>query len=199
MDRFEWQSSKTVYREVRRAHDAEELRWTLNRETILDKTTGNTVTRGTIRHPGICVIVPFLDKDHILLIRQYRYAVGKELWELPAGTMLGRQENSRMLSAESAEACAGRELVEETGYEAEEIKEVCQCYALPGTSDELMHVMFAHRLKKREQSLDIGEVIEEVRPFSVVEISAAMNRAEINDAKTLVGLFYALRRGDGEV
>ena len=76
MNRFEWQSMESVYREVRAAHNANELRWVVNRETILDKKSGATVTRGTIRHPGICVIVPFLDSEQILLMRQYRYAAG---------------------------------------------------------------------------------------------------------------------------
>ena len=194
MNRFEWQSMESVYREVRAAHNANELRWVVNRETILDKNSGATVTRGTIRHPGICVIVPFLDSEQILLMRQYRYAAGKEVWELPAGTISGRLEDGRVLPMEDAESCAIRELLEETGYHAGEMEKVCECYTMPGTSDELMHVFFARRLAKREQSLDIGEVIEEVRPFCVADISKMIDRAEIHDAKTLVGLFYALRR-----
>lgn len=194
MSRFEWQSIETAYRELRPSHNGDELRWILNRETILDQKTGATVTRGTIRHPGICVIVPFLDGEHILLMHQYRYAPGKELWELPAGTISGRFENGRVLPVESVESCANRELLEETGYSAEEMEKVCECYAMPGSSDELMHVFFARRLAKREQSLDIGEVIEEIRPFSLLDVTKMIDRAEIHDAKTLVGLFYALRR-----
>ena len=194
MSRFEWKSSETIYREVRKSHDVDELRWILNRETILDTQNGITVTRGTTRHPGICVIVPFVDSQHILLMRQYRHAAGKELWELPAGTVKGRMENNRVLPAETPEDCARRELTEETGFEARELKEICQCYAMPGSSDELMHVFFADKLTKRQQSLDVGEVIEEVKAFSLTEISELIGRAEICDAKTLVGLFYALRR-----
>ena len=193
MSRFEWQSSETVYREVRRSHDEDELRWILNRETIRDNSTDRTMTRGAIRHPGVCVIVPFLDRGHILLMRQYRYAAGKELWELPAGTLKGRIENGRVLAAEEPEDCARRELLEETGYEADEFRQVCQCYAIPGSSDELMRIFFAGKLTKRQQSLDIGEVIEEVKMFSLTEISSLIEKAEIHDAKTLVGLFYALR------
>lgn len=198
MSRFEWQSSETIYREVRHSHGADELRWILNRETILDREKGATVTRGTTRHPGICVIVPFVDSEHILLMRQYRYAAGKELWELPAGTIKGRIENSRVVPDEAPEECAKRELIEETGYEAREFKGVCECYAMPGSSDELMHVFFADKLIKRQQSLDPGEVIEEVRAFSLAEISELVGRAEIRDAKTVVGLFYALRRYGAE-
>jgi len=193
MSRFEWQNRETIYREVRPSHDADELRWILNRETIHDNATGVTTTRGTIRHPGVCVIVQFLDRARILLIRQYRYAAGKELWELPAGTMKGRIEKGRMTPAEAPEDCARRELLEETGYEADSLRQVCQCYAIPGTSDELMRIFFAENLTKRQQSLDAGEVIEEVKPFSLTEISGLIEKAAIHDAKTLVGLFYALR------
>lgn len=77
MSRFEWQSIQTAYRELRPSDSATELRWIVNRETILDRTTGATITRGIIRHPGVCVVVPFPDIEHILLMRQYRYAAGK--------------------------------------------------------------------------------------------------------------------------
>lgn len=193
MSRFEWQAVETAYREVRPSDHANELRWIVNRETILDKASGNTVTRGTIRHPGICVIVPFPDEDSILLMCQYRYAVGKELWELPAGTISGEFRDGRVYPVETPEACAARELVEETGYEAAELKKICECYTMPGTSDEVMHVFFGRKLIKREQSLDIGEVIEEVRAFRLSDILRMIERAEIHDAKTLVGLFYAMR------
>lgn len=196
--RFEWQGVETAYRELRPSDNAAELRWIVNRETILDTKTGTVVTRGTIRHPGICVIVGFQDADHILLLHQYRYAAGKALWELPAGTMSGRLESGRVVAEETPEACAERELTEETGYRAGELEKVCECYAMPGTSDELMHIFFARRLTKGKQSLDVGEVIEEVRPFSLAEISVMIGRGEIQDAKTLVGLFYALRLAGAE-
>jgi ADP-ribose pyrophosphatase len=191
--RFKWQGVETEYREVRPSKHAEELRWIVNREVVLDTTTGNIITRGTIRHPGICVVVPFLDTERILLIHQYRYAADEALWELPAGTLSGRLENGRVLPSETPEACARRELVEETSYHAEELEKVCECYAMPGSSDEMMHVFFARKLSKGEQELDIGEVIDEVRPVRLEEVNAMMERGEIRDAKTLVGLFYALR------
>jgi ADP-ribose pyrophosphatase len=194
MSRFEWQKVETAYQELRPSDHAEELRWIVNRETILDRTTGVIITRGTIRHPGICVVVPFLDSDHILLMHQYRYAADRALWEVPAGTMSARLENGRVLPVETPEFCARRELMEETGYEARKLEKVCECYTMPGTSDELMHLFFAHQLTKREPSRDVGEVIEEVRSFSLAEIAGMIDRGGIHDAKTLVGLFHALRR-----
>jgi len=189
---FEWLETKTEYREIRTSKHGDELRWLVNRETILNKTTGETVTRATLRHPGICVIIPFLDGDQIVLVRQYRYAANEALWELPAGTLEGREENARMIAVETPEHCAARELLEETGYEASQLEKVCECYVMPGSSDELMHVFFARDLQQHEQSLDVGEVIYEVRGFGKEELKTMITRGEIRDAKTLIGLFYAL-------
>lgn len=197
-NQFEWLETKIEYREVRTSKHGEELRWLVNRETILNRATGQTVTRAALRHPGICVMVPFLENGRIALMRQYRYAANEALWELPAGTLEGREENARMLSVETPEECAARELLEETGYEAARLEKVCECYAMPGSSDELMHVFFAYGLTKREQALDIGEVIYEIRGFSGEELTAMIANGEIRDAKTLVGLFQALsRRSEG--
>ncbi len=193
-NQFEWLETKTEYREVRRSKHGEELRWLVNRETILNHATGETVTRAALRHPGICVIVPFLKDRKIALMHQYRYAANEVLWELPAGTLEGREKDARMVAVETPEECAARELLEETGYEAARLEKVCECYAMPGSSDELMHIFFAHDLMKREQSLDVGEVIYEIRGFSGEELTAMIASGEIRDAKTLVGLFQALSR-----
>lgn len=192
---FKWVKCDTEYREVRTSKHGEELRWLVNRETIRNEETGDLVTRSHLRHPGICVMVPFTPDGRILLMRQYRYAANQYLWELSAGTLEGREENGRMVALETPEECARRELLEETGYEAREWEKVCECYAMPGMSDELMYVFFARGLTLREQALDAGEVISEIRAFSVAELEAMIEREEIRDAKTLIGLFYAIRAG----
>jgi ADP-ribose pyrophosphatase len=197
-NQFEWLETKTEYREVRASKHGDELRWMINRETILNRSTGEIVTRATQRHPGICVMVPFLENGRIALMRQYRYSANEVLWELPAGTLNGKEKNARMVAVESPEECAVRELLEETGYEATRLEKVCECYAMPGSSDEVIHVFFAHELTQRQQSLDVGEVIYEIRGFSGEELTAMIANGEIRDAKTLVGLFMALsRRPDG--
>jgi ADP-ribose pyrophosphatase len=189
---FKWLESKTEYREVRKSAHGEELRWLVNREMIRNEATGQIVTRSHLRHPGICVIAPITDDGKIVLMQQYRYAADEYLWELSAGTLEGKEENGRMIPTETPEECARRELMEETGYEAREWEEVCECYAMPGISDELIHVFFARGLTQREQALDEGEVIAEIRAFSRDELRVMIARGEIRDAKTLVGLFYAL-------
>jgi ADP-ribose pyrophosphatase len=194
MTRFKWLEVETKYREERPSMHGSELRWLVNSETILDTETGNTVTRAVIRHPGICVIVPYIDDDHIALMRQYRYSLDGELWELPAGTLNGREENSRMVSSETPAECAARELQEETGYEAGRLEKLAVCYAMPGSNDEIIHVFVARDLTQREQSLDIGELINEIRSFSAEELESMMARGEIRDAKTLVGLLLVLSR-----
>ena len=131
-DQFKWLECSTQYREVRRSKHGEELRWLVNRETIHNAATGETVTRAHLRHPGICVIAPFTDDGRIVLMRQYRYAANEYLWELSAGTLEGREANGRMMAVETPEECARRELLEETGYEAREWQKVCECYAMPG-------------------------------------------------------------------
>lgn len=188
---FEWIAVNTEFREIRGSKHGEELRWLVNRETIRNNTTGETVTRAAIRHPGICVMIPYADDGRIMLMRQYRYAVDRALWELPAGTLEGREKDQRMVAAETPRACAARELLEETGFEASVIEKVGECYAMPGMSDEMIHVFFASGLTKREQALDVGEVIYEIRPHTIEELKRMIAGGEICDAKTLVGLFLA--------
>ena len=192
MSRFDWQSVKTEYREVRPSHHGTELRWILNVETILDTDTGRTTTRGVVRHPGISVIVPMLDDGGIALMRQYRYSLDGELWEVPAGTLNGIEVNGRMKASETPFECARRELLEETGYVAERIEPLLDCYTMPGSNDEVIHLFAAHGLTKKEQSLDIGEMIFEVREFSRDEVWSMLRNGQIRDAKTLIGLFYVL-------
>ena len=191
---LDWQQRNIAYRETRHSIHGKELRWLISRERILNQATGQALTRSFIRHPGIAVIVPFWNADSIILLRQYRYAINDELWELPAGTLAGREENHRIAAAEAPEICAARELIEETGFAANHLEKIAECYAIPGSGDELMHFYVAFDLQKREQCLEVGEIISEVKAFTMAEVEAMIDDGEIRDAKTLIGLFYALRR-----
>lgn len=188
------QGTTVEYREIRHSKHGEELRWLVSREQIRDAATGQSLTRSFIRHPGICVIVPFWEDGKILLLRQYRYAIKEELWELPAGTLAGREQDQKIVATETPENCAARELMEETGFEAGRLVKFTESYAIPGSGDELMHFYYAFNLTKRKQELDIGEAISEVRGSSFSEIETMIGSCGIRDAKTLIGLFYALRR-----
>ncbi len=89
--RFIWKSVKTKYREERPSKHGSELRWIVNDETIEDTETGKTIRRAAIRHPGICVIVPFIAKDQIVLMQQYRFAAN----EVSLGASCGNNKRQR--------------------------------------------------------------------------------------------------------
>ncbi|GBC82299.1 ADP-ribose pyrophosphatase [bacterium HR10] len=147
---------------------------------------GRETTREIVRHPGSVVIIPVLDEERVLLIRQFRYAVGEVLWEFPAGT-LDR-------AAESAEACAHRELEEETGYRAGRLIRLGEFFTAPGFTDERMHVFQAEDLRPAAQQLDSDELIEVV-PLTWESVYEKVRAGEIRDGKTLAALYlYALRR-----
>lgn len=148
--------------------------------------SGRETTREIVRHPGSVVIVPILEDGRLLLIRQFRYAVGEVLWELPAGT-LDR-------AAESPEACARRELEEETGYCADRLIRLGEFFTAPGFTDECMHVFQAEGLHPTQQRLDSDEVIE-VSPLPWEAVREKVRAGEIRDGKTLAALYlHALRR-----
>jgi ADP-ribose pyrophosphatase len=129
-------------------------------------------------HPGAVVIVPVLDAQTIVLIRNRRYAVGGYLVELPAGTLE---------KGEDPINCAGRELLEETGYLAHRLKPMASYYASPGVMTEKMHVFIAYDLEKRQQELDAGEDIQ-LLPVTIGEAVEMIRTGEIQDAKTIAAL-----------
>jgi ADP-ribose pyrophosphatase len=198
-ERFQWREVTTEYRDVLSSPRGDELRWLVNRERIHDTATGRTLTRSIIRHPGVCVIAPILADERIVLVRQYRYPVGAELWELPAGTLGAREDGGRVRATETPEAAAARELLEETGYEAGRLEKMAEWHAMPGGNDQRVHLFFARELVRRGQALDEGEAIDEVRAFAPEDLEAMIARGEICDAKTLCGLFHALARRPASV
>lgn len=151
---------------------------------------GRHTRREVVEHPGAVAIVPVLDGGDIVLVRQFRYAVGRALLELPAGT----REPS-----EPAERTAARELREETGYEAGRWELLTHFFVSPGWCDEELFVYRARDLTTLESALEEDEQVEvvTVRPN---EILGLMRDGEIADAKTLTGLLlhlqYEFERGD---
>ena len=86
-----------------------------------------TINLEIVKHPGAVLIIPFLSKEKIILIKQYRPVMKEYLYELPAGT-LEKKESTRV--------CAKRELIEETGYRANKIRKIGKIYPCPGYSTE---------------------------------------------------------------
>lgn len=140
-----------------------------------------------IRHSGASAVLPVLsdldaDDPQILLIKQYRYAAGGYLLEVPAG----RPEQE----GEDWEVCARRELQEETGLTAEQLIELTTIYTTPGFTDEQIHLFVAIGLNNGDNSLDDDEFLETVTlPMS--EALRQVRDGEITDAKTICTLLYA--------
>lgn len=145
---------------------------------------GRRATLDLIRHPGASAVVPFLSDDEILLIRQYRYAAGGEIYEIPAG---------KLEPGESPEACALRELEEETGYRAGRLEALGDILTTPGFTDERIHLFAAYELSAGTQSLDDDELIQLV-PVRFAEALEMVWRNEIPDAKSSLALLHAARR-----
>ncbi len=152
--------------------------------------SGKEGVREIAHHPGGAVIVPLLDEDTVLLVKQLRYPFGKHIYELPAGK-LGPDEDPRVAAA--------RELEEETGYVAGSLEPLTSIYSTPGFCDEVLHVFLATGLRmsphgpRREE----GESSMTVQPMLLREALTMVERGEINDAKTIVGLFWMERRMKG--
>ena len=141
---------------------------------------GREVTVDVIRHPPSAVIVPVPEPGHVILIRQYRYAVNQWLWEFPAGSVD---------EGESPEQAARRECHEEIGQVPDTIVRLGAMYPTPGYCDEEMFFFRVSGLTKpaTEAELDEDEDIE-VRQFTVKEVREMVRRGEITDMKTVIGL-----------
>lgn len=153
----------------------------LKRENIT-LPNGATTNLDIIRHPGAALMVPLIE-DQVIMIKQYRHAVGKFIWELPAGTLN---------SGEDPLQCAKRELIEESGYSATEWHSLGKIVPVPAYSDEIIYLFLAKQLQSAGQNLDNDEVLE----VHHIKFSVALEMAyknEIQDSKTTTALFLADR------
>ena len=146
---------------------------------------GSTGQLELIRHPGAAAIVPCASDPPgadptILLIRQFRYATGGQLWEIPAGTLD---------PGEDPEACARRELMEETGVTAARLQRLTSIWTTPGFTNEVIHLYLATGLTTGEPSRERDEFIEVV-PQPLSRVLALIREGEIRDAKTVVAILY---------
>ena len=149
-------------------------------EVILDD--GQPATREIVEHAGATAIVPLLEGNQVVLVRQYRYPIGLNLLEIPAGTLE---------SGESPNECARRELEEETGFKCEELNKILECYVAPGYSTEKIHFYLARKLSKGHSNPDEDERIN-VEIISLAEVVNKIRNGEICDAKTICGVFRTL-------
>jgi ADP-ribose pyrophosphatase len=143
---------------------------------------GEEFEKNFIQFRNTVGILPLIGKDKIVLIRQFRFPINKEIWEIPAG---------KLDKGEKPEVGAKRELKEETGYEAKELRKIGEFYLSPGYSTEYMYLFLARGLKKGEQNLEKGEKIKEVKIFSRKEVLKMIKSRKIVDAKTILALFFS--------
>ncbi len=147
-------------------------------QRVFERPGQEPVTRDVILHPGAVVILPILDDRRIVMIRNYRYTVESELWELPAGT---REPDEEPIET------ARRELEEETGYRAGQIRPLMEFYTTPGICTERMYAFLATDLTEVGQNLQGAERIE----VEVVDLADARDRllgGDFIDGKTIAVL-----------
>ena len=164
-------NGRTVYRESRFA-----LR------VCAPSATGPLTQRGVIVHPGSVVIIPIMPSGEIVMIQNQRWQIGESILELTAGTLE---------PPEPPIECARRELIEETGYQCDSLTLLHQFYALPGLTNEVMHVYVARGLIHVGQSLQPDEEIE-VQLMTPQAVKDAIMNGTIIDGKTLavLGLYF---------
>jgi ADP-ribose pyrophosphatase len=143
--------------------------------------SGNKGIREIAIHPGGAVVVPIKDDGKIILVKQFRYPLQKTLLELPAG---------KLDKDEDPLKCATRELEEETGYKAKEIKKLGQIYTAPGYCTEILHIYSAKGLIPGNHNREEGEQGMEIFEYSIDDVNKMILSGEITDAKTIVGIFY---------
>lgn len=146
---------------------------------ICAKFNEKEIEKEVVFYPKTVAILPLIEKDKIVLVRQYRFPVKKEIWEIPAG---------KLKKGEKPEIGAKRELKEETGFEPKKLRKISQFYLSPGYSNEFMFLFQAEGLKKGKQVVDENEIINKVKIFSLTEILKMIKNKKIIDAKTIIAV-----------
>jgi ADP-ribose pyrophosphatase len=145
---------------------------------------GRETTLEIVEHIGSVAIVPVADDGGIWFVRQYRHAAGRELLELPAGTLN---------PGEAPEACAGRELREETGMRADRLTALGGFFLAPGYATEYMHVFLAEELRADPLPADADEELFPEK-LTLPKVRELLEAGAIEDGKTVAALAIALGR-----
>lgn len=141
---------------------------------------GTPAHREVVQHPGAVAIVAIDDADRVVLVRQWRHAVGRALWELPAGT---RDPD------EPPDHTAERELAEETGLRASSLRPLVAASLTPGYSTEVMHFYVATGLTEGPTDRDVDERMD-VAHLTRSEVAGLIRAGDV-DVKTIAGLALA--------
>jgi len=141
---------------------------------------GYNATLEVVKHPGAALIVPFIDKNRIVFIKQYRPVIDSYIYELPAGTLAEK---------ESPLACAKREIIEEISYKACRIKRLGYIYPAPGYTTEKIYIFRADGLVRVDASPEEDEVIS-LEIMNRTQYLKLFNNGKIVDAKTIAALAF---------
>ena len=142
---------------------------------------GRTAELEVISHPGAAAMVPLSEEGEVFLVRQYRYATGSWLLEVPAG---------KLDPGEEPEVCAAREVEEEIGYRASELIPLGWIWTTPGFTDEKIWLYLARGLEPSEQKLETDEILT-VESMPLAEAVAKVHAGEICDGKSICALLRA--------
>jgi len=139
---------------------------------------GKTATREFMAHPGAVAVIPFVNRNNIILVKQYRYPVGKVTYEIPAGKL---NKNENPLS------CIKRELIEETGYKAGNIKKIYSYWPTPAFCTELLHIYVAKELSFVGRNPDKDEFLD-LAEFSFSKALNWVVTGKIRDSKSVIAI-----------
>jgi ADP-ribose diphosphatase len=159
-------------------------KWISVREDLVALPDGRTTIYGVVSC-GQCVgLLPLLDRDTVLLVRQYRYVAGRPTWEMPTGGVH---------PGETLDQAAQRELAEETGHRARRLGHLSTYHTSKSVVDEVAHLFLAEGLQKAETVPDDTEFIE-VRPFAFDTVLRMVLEGEIVDSMTVIAVLLVARR-----
>ena len=145
---------------------------------------GKIVEYATLKHKGAAAVIPVMDDGRIIMVRQYRHAIGRVSLEIPAG---GRDNEE-----EEYAVAAARELEEETGYRSNDLTHLISIVTAIAYADEKIEVYVAKNLIQSRQRLDPDEFIE-IEPYRLSDLMDMIYRGEIQDSKTIASVmsYYA--------
>ncbi|MDS1030113.1 NUDIX hydrolase [Bacillota bacterium LX-D] len=141
---------------------------------------GKYAKREIVEHPGAAAIIALFPTNEILLVKQYRKALEKTLYELPAG---------KLEKGELPEKSAARELLEETGIKAGKIIKVLSFYTSPGFCNETIYLFLAEDLQEKSQQLDEDEFLT-IEKVPLTKAHSMILNGQIEDAKTIIGILW---------
>ncbi|MDD3264433.1 MAG: NUDIX hydrolase [Dehalococcoidales bacterium] len=154
------------------------------RSDIVKTEKGGTANREVVEHVDSVGIIAIDKHQNLLLVNQFRYPTGENLWEIPAGCVE---------PGENPESTARRELREETGFDPEYLERLGGFFLSPGYADEYMHVYLARELKHSPLVAEDTESIE-LTTKTTAEIKDMIRTSQIKDCKTIAALFLFLDR-----